>query len=98
MVISEYRKARSFAGKEAHAYFYRDTNGNEIDLLTEDGGILRLYEIKAGKTMQQKYLNQMKKTGRAAGVSAENMACIYGGTESVRTAQGGFLSYRDAFS
>ena len=98
MVLSEYRKTRSFAGKEARAYYYRDTNGNEIDLLTEDGGILRLYEIKAGKTMQQKYLHQMKKTGRAAGVSAENMTCIYGGTESVRTAQGGFLSYRDAFS
>ena len=98
MVLSEYRKTRSVAGKEARAYYYRDTNGNEIDLLTEDGGILRLYEIKAGKTMQQKYLHQMKKTGRAAGVSAENMTCIYGGTESVRSAQGGFLSYRDAFS
>lgn len=98
MVVSEYRKQRFFAGKEALTYYWRDTNGNEIDLLTEENGQLSFYEIKAGATMNQAYLTTMRKLGTSAGVDGGNINCIYGGTESIRTGQGNYISWRDLHS
>lgn len=95
MVIAEYHKSRFFEGKEPNAYFYRDTNGNEIDLITEDDGRLLFYEIKSGATMQKKYFDTMQKIGKKAGVKSPDMICIYGGDASLRSANGYYLSWRD---
>jgi hypothetical protein len=45
-------------------YFWRDTSGNEIDLVIESGSQLKAVEIKSGKTIQTdffKMLEQFKK-------------------------------------
>jgi predicted AAA+ superfamily ATPase len=46
-IISEIMKSYSNAGiLDLPFYFYRDHDGNEIDLLVEDGGVLNPIEIK----------------------------------------------------
>lgn len=98
MVLSEYRKSRGNYGKEVNAYYYRDSNGNEIDLLTEDGGMLRFYEIKASESMLPKHLSTMLKLRKVAGVEMEHLSCIYGGRSTTKSQQGNFISYRDGFN
>ncbi|MEZ4828495.1 MAG: ATP-binding protein [Bacteroidia bacterium] len=51
MVISELYKAEYHAGRRPALYFWRDSNGNEIDCLSEKGQLLDLIEIKASQTI-----------------------------------------------
>jgi len=45
-VISEIMKSYYNAGRRPPVYFYRDRDGNEIDLLIEENGTLYPIEIK----------------------------------------------------
>jgi hypothetical protein len=51
-------------GKRNDLFFYRDSNGNEVDLIAEQGRSLAAIEIKAGATVNPDYfkgLRQLKK-------------------------------------
>ncbi len=50
-VVSELLKRRLFAGKSDELYFWRDSNGVEIDVIEEDNLEIKAYEIKASETM-----------------------------------------------
>ncbi len=97
MVVSEYQKSRLFSGKSPAGYFWRDSNQNEVDLLTEDSGKLKATEIKSGKTMEQKYLSGLKKFASISGISSKDLLCIYGGDQTMKGENGSFVSWRDAF-
>ena len=57
-LIVEALKARYNQGKTANLYFYRDSNGQEIDLLYKSGRELTGIEIKSSSTWN----NNFKKT------------------------------------
>ncbi|MBQ9359454.1 MAG: ATP-binding protein [Lachnospiraceae bacterium] len=97
MVISEYMKSRFFKGKETAGYFWRDTNQNEVDLLTEDMGELRAYEIKSGKTMNRKFFDGLYKFSDISGIPKENLNCILDIDRSMRGEKGNFIRYTEAF-
>ena len=50
MVVAEILKARLNAGLMPNLYFYRDTRGNEVDLILRQQRRLKPVEIKAGTT------------------------------------------------
>lgn len=50
MIITEILKARFNKGINGGIYFYRDSNGNEIDLLIKQGSKYSCYEIKSSAT------------------------------------------------
>lgn len=52
LAVCEILKRRLNAGKDPGLYFYREKSGLEVDVVTEEGGGLHLYEIKAGKTIR----------------------------------------------
>ncbi len=58
LVVLEALKARYNQGKTANLYFYRDSNGQEIDLLYKSGRELTGIEIKSSSTWN----NNFKKT------------------------------------
>ncbi|WAC41586.1 ATP-binding protein [Pedobacter sp. SL55] len=58
-VITEYIKNRGNKGDNAPAYFWRDNTGNEIDLLADLGGHIKLMEIKAGKTIKDDFFKSL---------------------------------------
>ena len=95
-IFSEYIKSRIFNGKEERAYYWRDSNQNEIDLLTEDEGKLRAYEIKAAETMNERFTSNLRKFSQIAGIDETDIACIYTG-RTTHTSYGGFLNYMDVF-
>lgn len=50
LVVAEALKSRTNAGKSPNIYFFRDHNGNEIDLLYPDGNQVIPIEIKSAQT------------------------------------------------
>jgi hypothetical protein len=55
MVIAETLKHRFNSGKKSNLYFYRDSKGNEIDLLLVNGPDIFPIEIKSGMTITRDY-------------------------------------------
>lgn len=59
-VIMEAMKDRLNAGATAEMYFYRDSEGNEVDLLIPVGTQMHAIEIKAGATINPDYFKGLK--------------------------------------
>jgi len=55
MVIIEALKYRFNQGKRSNLYFYRDSKGNEVDLLLASGSEIFPVEIKSGMTVTRNY-------------------------------------------
>lgn len=60
MVISESIKYRFNQGKRSNFYFYRDSKGNEVDLLLISGSDILPIEIKSGMTITGEYFKGLK--------------------------------------
>ncbi len=61
LVIAEALKFRLHNAKSNNLYFYRDSSGNEVDLLIKSGPDLFPIEIKAGMTITGDYFKGLKK-------------------------------------
>ena len=61
LVVMECIKARANQGKNPNLYFFRDSNGNEVDLLFESGRQLTGIEIKAGMTYRPTMLKGLQR-------------------------------------
>ena len=59
-VIMEAMKDRLNAGETSEMYFYRDSEGNEVDLLIPVGTKMHAIEIKAGATINPDYFKGLK--------------------------------------
>lgn len=67
-VISEAFKQQAHAGLSGRLWFYRDSNGNEVDLLAENGAELSAWEVKSAMTVSSDFfkgLNVLQKSTAA---------------------------------
>lgn len=55
MIITNYIKSAYNSGKNSGLYFYRDSNGNEVDLLIKNGSRYDCYEIKSASTFHPEF-------------------------------------------
>jgi predicted AAA+ superfamily ATPase len=60
MVIAEALKYRFNQGKRSNLFFYRDSKGNEVDLLFVNGSDIFPIEVKAGMTINRDYFKGLK--------------------------------------
>ena len=60
MVIIEFLKQKINRRLLSDLYFYRDTNGVEVDLVIDEGRSVSLYEIKASKTLRPDMIRSLK--------------------------------------
>lgn len=97
LIISEYRKKRFFQGYEPNMYFWRDSNGLEVDLVTEENTELSLYEIKSSQTMNKKFFDSIIKFCTLSKITPKEKAVIYGGDLSLpqTTEHAGYISWKD---
>ena len=79
MVVAEYWKAAMSAGRTDALFFWRDSTGNEVDLLIEDGMRLIPIEVKSGATLNGDFLRGLKRFAEFAGEDSHDPALIYGG-------------------
>ena len=95
-VVSELLKRRLFAGKTDELYFWRDSNGIEIDVIEEDNLEIKAYEIKASETMNTAFFSNIKKVKELTGLKAENTAVIYSGKTLPATEEcGAYICWRE---
>lgn len=87
MVITNFIKDRLNRGIEGGIYFYRDSNGNEVDLMVKNGSRYDCYEIKSSATFHTDFtkglLNFEKNFAELTGdktviYSGENMPTLDG--------------------
>lgn len=97
MVINELIKRRFNAGKEANLSFWRDSNGNEVDLLATEGTEQFAYEIKSGATFSKDYFKGLIHWAKLSGVDAAHRAVIYGGDRKMMSSDGNIIPWGDLF-
>jgi hypothetical protein len=81
-VMAELMKSRLNAGERPGMYFWRDSNGNEVDALIEQGVRLMPVEIKSGTTVARDFFAGLEKWMALAGELGSDPLLIYGGESS----------------
>ena len=87
MIIAELLKQDFNQGQKADFYFWRDSNGNELDCLIERAGQIEVIELKAGKTINTDYFKNLKYFKEIAGELIAQSYLIYGGNQNQKRTQ-----------
>lgn len=83
MIVAEYLRQRLNRGEVPNLYFWRDSSGNEIDLLLDEAGVLHPVEIKSGQTVAPDMFKTLKKWQAISGSESEPHL-VFGGDDSYR--------------
>ena len=98
MVISDIMKRRAHAGKSTDLMFYRDSNGNEIDLLVPDGQTWEGYEIKSSSTYNSAFEKGFRSLTDQLDARLTRRAVIYCGTQERHDSHIEVLNYASLLS
>lgn len=79
LIVMEAMKDRLNAGDSPEMYFYRDSEGNEVDLLLPVGGRMHAIEIKAGATVVPDYFKGLRTFARHHPEALAGGCVVYGG-------------------
>jgi predicted AAA+ superfamily ATPase len=94
-IISELIKSKLNRGEKPAFSFWRDSNGNEVDLIVEQGTKLMPVEIKSGRTLTHESFAGLEKWRALAGEKATMPALIYGGDESYQQKRIKVINWRE---
>jgi uncharacterized protein len=84
LVVTEFVKYFENQGERARLHFWRDSNGQEVDLVVENGmqtNRLGLVEIKSSQTYHSDFSKSLRQVGQLLGERVERKMVVYGGTE-----------------
>ena len=81
MAVVEALKYRYNRGGKAHFFFYRDSNGNEVDLLLQAGPDLFPVEIKSGETIAPDFFKGLSNFSKISPELTRGAGLVYGGSE-----------------
>ncbi len=79
-VVSELAKGFTHRGEQPRLFFWRDSQGHEVDVLVELSDGLLPIEIKSGQTVAEDAFDNLHFWRGLAGASAKDAALVYGGT------------------
>lgn len=88
LVINEFVKECYNKGIEPSLSFWRDSTGNEVDLLRTTGGKQYAYEIKSGATYSPDFFKGISKWAKLANAATEQCFVIYNGDKNLNTSAG----------
>ena len=81
-VISELLKNYMNRGEEHAIYFWRDSTGNELDVIIDEGDSLIPMEIKAGQTVTSDFFKGIRFWKKLTTNIDQGAALVYGGDKS----------------
>lgn len=87
MAIMEALKYRFNRGRKGNICFYRDSNGNEVDLLLDVGPDLFPIEIKSGETIVPDFFKGLTAFSKISPPLTRGAGLVYGGTEQQNRSQ-----------
>ena len=88
MVINEFVKKHLNVGREANFSFWRDSNGNEVDLLIPDADRQFAYEIKSGSTFKRDFFKGLDYWSKLSSADSAHKAVVYTGNSPMKTSGG----------
>jgi len=86
LIVMEALKSKLNQGKDPRLFFYRDSHGNEVDLVIQSGNHFTPIEIKSSQTWHSSFLKGINYFSTLLGDRVEKGAVIYGG-DSNRTTE-----------
>ena len=95
MVINNFIKQAWNKGNSIDLRFWRDNQGNEVDLLVYDGDKPSAYEIKSGETFQTSFFKGLTKWANITGTDTDRLHVIYGGSNGLTTSNGQLMTFDD---
>lgn len=95
LVINEFIKEAYNKGVEPNLTFWRDSTGNEVDLLRTEGGRQYAYEIKSGATYSSDFFKGISKWTKLSGATPDQCFAIYNGDREMKTSSGEVLSWKN---
>ena len=82
LIVNEFAKHALNQGVAPELHFFRDSNGQEVDLLVPFGvppGRLGLVEIKSGQTVQRDWLVRLNRVATVLGSQVSRRMLVHGG-------------------
>ncbi len=96
LIISEIIKSITHTGKKPAVYYWRESNGVEIDCIVEkESGSLMAVEIKGGETYNNEFIKNLKKFPDAAIKKDIEKILIYTGERSFNIKDIKIVSFND---
>jgi uncharacterized protein len=82
LVINEYIKQNQHHQLNQDFYYWRDSNGNEVDLMVSNGNGFDIVEIKATKTITNALFKGLDNLASVADDTIKRKVLVYGGEDS----------------
>lgn len=94
MVINEFLKSSLNKGIEPALSFWRDSTGNEVDLLKSESGVQSAFEIKSGATFSKEFFKGLNFWANLSGADSGRKTVIYAGDRSLNTSDGKVIPWK----
>lgn len=95
MMIAEYQKRIYHKNRTNDIWFWRDSAGNEVDLLIQDDLNISLVEIKAGQTVMPEMFNTLAYWEKISKRKNLLKTLVYGGNEKQTRRAGEVLPWKE---
>lgn len=93
LVINQFIKDKFNRGQKPDLTYWRDSQGNEVDLISQQGVEMSAYEIKSGATYNPDYFKGLTKWGKLSGTPSERLNVVYCGDEPLVTSYGRVIPF-----
>lgn len=80
MIVAEIYKQNEHRYHHRDYWFWRDSNGHEIDLLTQNGNVYDIFEIKSTQTIMTEHFAGLDYFDEISGNATGEKTLIYGGS------------------
>lgn len=88
LVVNEFMKKRLNVGERTNFSFWRDSNGNEVDLLITDADGQHAYEIKSGATFKSEFFKGLDYWAKLSSADSAHKSVVYAGDRPLQTSAG----------
>jgi len=93
LIVIETLKSKLNQGKDPRLFFYRDSHGNEVDLIIQNGNEFVPIEIKSSQTWHSSFLKGINYFKNLLGDRVLKGTVIYGGDDNRTTESYRLRSY-----
>lgn len=94
-IILEKMKLKLNKGEQADLFFWRDSHGNEIDVLETKGNTQVVTEIKSAKTLKNDFFNGLQWYEKIAKKYSIKKQLVYGGDDNQKRTEAEVISWRN---
>ena len=95
LVISEFYKQMHHGYQLESPWFWRDSNGNEVDLLLDKGVSLEIFEIKASETIMTKNFDGLAKFEGISDIPISKKGLVHAGDLNQKRSYGQVISWKE---